>query len=79
MTSLTTSNAEIATQPPCAPAGSGGAWASAALALLNDDTTSPASRRLASAHAALGTRPLVLPPRAVRGGIFTAQGPGNHS
>jgi hypothetical protein len=32
----------------------------AALALLDDDTTSPASRRLASAPAAPGTRPLPI-------------------
>lgn len=46
------------------PSGSGGAGASAVLALLDDATTSPASRRLASAPAALGTRPIVLSPRA---------------
>jgi hypothetical protein len=34
------------------------------LVLLDDVTASPASRRLASAHAALGTRPFVLLPRA---------------
>jgi len=36
--------------------GCGGAGASSSLALLDDAPTSPASRRLASAHAALGTR-----------------------
>jgi hypothetical protein len=46
------------------PKGSGAAGASAALALLDDDTASPALRRLASAPAALGTRPIVLSPRA---------------
>jgi hypothetical protein len=46
------------------PLGSCGAWASAGLALLDDVTASPASRCLASAHAALGTRPFVLLPRA---------------
>ena len=46
------------------PSGSGGAGASAVLALLDDATTSPASLRLASAPAALGTRPTVLSPRA---------------
>jgi hypothetical protein len=45
---------------------SGGAGASAALALLDDIPVSPASRRLASAPAALGTRPIVLSPRAAR-------------
>jgi len=45
--------------------GSRGAWASVALALLDDVTASPASRRLASAHAALRTRACVLSPRAV--------------
>jgi len=48
------------------PKGSGGAGASAALALLDDIPVSPASRRLASAPAALGTRPIVLSPRAAR-------------
>jgi hypothetical protein len=52
------------------PKGSGGAGASAALALLDDIPVSPASRRLASAPAALGTRPIVLSPRAARGGKF---------
>src|SRR5512143_2283128 len=56
---------------PMRPKGSGGAWASAALALLDDVTTSPASRRLASAHAALGTRPFVLSPRAARPRVRT--------
>ncbi|MDM7997479.1 MAG: hypothetical protein QUT30_17550, partial [Acidobacteriota bacterium] len=37
-----------------------GAWASASLALLDDAPTSPASRRLASAHAALGTRHILI-------------------
>ncbi len=46
------------------PWGSGGAGASAALALLDDVPASPASHRLASAPAALGTRPIVLSPRA---------------
>jgi hypothetical protein len=32
------------------------AWTSAAVAFLDDDTTSPASRRLASAHAALAPK-----------------------
>jgi ribosome recycling factor len=40
--------------------------ASAALALLDDDTTSPASRRLASAPAAPGTRPLLILGQAPR-------------
>jgi hypothetical protein len=45
---------------PMRPTGSGGAWASAALALLDDVPTSPASRRLASAPAALGTRHILI-------------------
>src|SRR5208337_1871277 len=52
------------------PKGSGGAGASAALALLDDIPVSPASRRLASAPAALGTRPIVLSPRAARYGVL---------
>ena len=76
MTSLTTSNAEIGlgrcADPdpaiPMRPLGFGQAGAFAALALLDDGTTSPASRRLASAPAALGTRPIVLSPRAARDG-----------
>ena len=42
------------------PTGSGGAGASAALAFLDDVPASPASRRLASAHAKPGTRPLLI-------------------
>jgi hypothetical protein len=45
---------------PMRPMGSGGAWASAALVLLDDVPTSPASRRLASAHAALETRHILI-------------------
>ncbi len=45
---------------PMRPMGSGGAWASAVLALLDDVPASPASRRLASAHAALGTRHILI-------------------
>jgi hypothetical protein len=48
------------------PKGSGGAGTSATLALLDDMPVSPASRRLASVPAALGTRPIVLSPRAVK-------------
>ena len=59
-TSLTTSNAAIAAQPPCALRVPGGAGASASLALLDDVPASPASRRLASAPAAPGTRPLLI-------------------
>jgi len=44
--------------------------ASAVLALLDDVPASPASRRLASAPAALGTQPIVLSPRAVKPGLF---------
>ena len=51
---------------PMRPSGSGGAGASAALALLDDVTTSPASRRLASAPAAPGTRPLLILGQAPR-------------
>jgi hypothetical protein len=46
--------------------GSGGAWASAALALLDDVPTSPASRRLVSAHAASGTRHILILGQAPR-------------
>ena len=42
------------------------AWASAALALLDDVPASPASRRLASAHAALGTRHILILGQAPR-------------
>jgi hypothetical protein len=42
------------------PSGSGGAWASALLALLDDVPASPASRRLACTHAALGTRHILI-------------------
>jgi len=42
------------------PSDSGGAGASAALALLDDVATSPASRRLASAPASSQTRPPVI-------------------
>ena len=47
-------------QSPRALRVPGGAGASASLALLDDVTTSPASRRLASAPAAPGTRPLLI-------------------
>jgi hypothetical protein len=36
------------------------------VALLDDIPVSPSSRRLAAAPAALGTRPIVLSPRAAR-------------
>ena len=68
--SSTTSNAEFARNPHAAeplaqiPAGCGGAGPSAALPLLDDAHTSPASRRLASGPAALATRLLVVSPRA---------------
>jgi hypothetical protein len=42
------------------------AWASAALALLDDATASPASRCLASARAALGTRHILILGQAPR-------------
>ena len=42
------------------PKGSGGEWASAALALLDNGTALPASRRFVSAHAALGTRHILI-------------------
>ena len=45
---------------PMRPKGSSGAWTSAALALLDNAITLPASRRLASAHAALGTRHILI-------------------
>jgi hypothetical protein len=59
-TSWTTSNAEIARQPPCAlrvPAARGICGVGAPRRCTE---TSPASRRLASAPAALGTRPLLI-------------------
>jgi hypothetical protein len=66
VTSVTTSNAEIGRTASRfqIPSGSGYVGASAVLALLDDATTSPASRCLASARAALGTRLTVLEPRA---------------
>jgi hypothetical protein len=54
------------------PKGSGAEGASAALALLDDIPVSPASRRLASAPPALGTRPIVLSPRAARHAIIAS-------
>ena len=51
---------------PMRPSGSGVARASAALPLLDDVPASPASRRLASAHATPGTRPLLILGRAPR-------------
>jgi hypothetical protein len=71
VTSSTTSNTAIAVQPPC---GQGGAGASAALALLHDVTTSPASRRLASAPATPGTRPLLILGQAPSGASAAATG-----
>jgi hypothetical protein len=65
VTSLTTSNAEIARNTR-RPKGFGDAGASAVLALLDDISVSPASRRLASAPVSLETRPIVLSPRAAR-------------
>ena len=55
---------------PMRPLGSGDARASASLALLDDVTTSPASRRLASAPAAPGTRLLLILGQAPRDGPF---------
>jgi hypothetical protein len=51
---------------PMRPKGSGGAWASASLALLDNVPALPASRRLASAHAALGTRHILILGQAPR-------------
>ena len=48
------------------PKGSGGAWASASLAILDNVPALPASRRLASAHAALGTRHILILGQAPR-------------
>jgi len=45
---------------PMRPKGCSGAWASASLALLDNVTTLPASRRLASAQAALATRHILI-------------------
>ena len=52
---------------PMRPLGFGQAGASAALALLEDDTASPASRRLASAPAWPETRCLLIPGQAPGG------------
>ena len=49
---------------PMRPKGCGGAWASASLALLDNVTTLPVSRRLASAQAALATRHILIPGQA---------------
>ena len=51
---------------PMRPKGCGGAWASASLALLDNVTTLPASRRLASAQAALATRHILILGQAPR-------------
>jgi addiction module HigA family antidote len=52
---------------PMRPKGSGGAWASASLVLLDNVPALPASHRLASAHAALGTRHILILGQAPRG------------
>ncbi len=52
---------------PGRPTGWGGFGHATALPLLNDDTASPASRRLAAHPKALPTRPAGLLPRAARG------------
>jgi hypothetical protein len=57
---------------PMRPKGSGGAWASAALARLDDATASPASRCLASARAALGTRHILILGQAPSSDLGTA-------
>jgi hypothetical protein len=65
-TSLTTSNAEIARNPH-APFGFRRRWGICGVGAPRRCTeTSPASRRLASAPAALGTRPLLILGRAPR-------------
>ncbi len=64
-TSSTTSNEEIA-RNPYAPKGFRRRRGICCVGAPQRCTTSPASRRLASAPAALGTRPAVLLPRAVR-------------
>ena len=51
---------------PGRPLGWGGFGPAAALTLLNDDTASPASRRLAAHPKALPTRPAGLLPRAAK-------------
>jgi hypothetical protein len=51
---------------PMRPKGCGGAWASASLVLLDNVTTLPASRRLASAQAALATRHILILGQAPR-------------
>jgi hypothetical protein len=52
------------------PKGCGGAWASASLVLLDNVTTLPASRRLASAQAALATRHILILGQAPRGKVW---------
>jgi hypothetical protein len=66
ITSLTTSNAEIAPKS-YAPYGFRRRNGICCVGASRRCTTSPASHRLASAPAALGTWPIVLLPRAVRG------------
>ena len=51
------------------PKGCGGAWASASLALLDNVTALPASRRLASAQAALATRHILILGHAPRAAV----------
>ena len=65
---------------PMRPKGCGGAWASASLALLDNVTALPASRRLASAQAALATRHILIlghapsAPKNVQCPIFNIEG-----
>jgi len=54
---------------PFCPKGSGGAWTSAVLALLSNVAVLPASHRLASVHAALRTRHILILGQAPRAGI----------
>src|SRR2546428_1566950 len=53
------------------PTGRGGGRASAALPLLDDVTTSPASRRLASARPALAPKCQLILARTLRRGMMT--------
>src|SRR2546428_10470092 len=54
------------------PTGRGGGRASAALPLLDDVTTSPASRRLASARPALAPKCQLILARTLRLGVFVS-------
>jgi hypothetical protein len=56
------------------PKGSGGAWASTSLVLLDNVPALPASHRLASVHTALGTRHILILGQAPRSGLQQTAG-----